>query len=328
MATSAALSSNQTTLSDSSSTNSGYDMIRTVTHSASQSHIQIHSFGATILSYCTPTTTTTGTGSMEHLFVSKQAILDGSVPIRGGIPVVFPIFGPPPTWSGSSMPQHGYARRNAWTLVHEQDDAENARVVYQLDLRDVQHGRGQGNLWSAETDLADRVNCILELTVTFNASHLTTRLTIRNASAVSVGFPFQALLHTYYKVEQGAALQPAQCFVQGLQGYDMDDKVTGESAVAKSDPVTIAGEVDRVYTPPSDGTSSGSLQVTIGVGHDAPRRLHASVWNPHQAKAAAMADFGNEEYHDMICVEPGILGTNHELAAGQEAWLEQTIYVD
>jgi glucose-6-phosphate 1-epimerase len=243
------------------------------------------------------------------------------------------------------MPQHGFARRNVWTLVREQDDAESAKVVYQLDLQDVLHGRGQGNVWSTETNEAeDRVNCTLELAVTFNASHLTTRLTIRNTSVSSTAFPFQALLHTYYNVEQGAALQPTQCFVQGLQGYVMDDKVTGESAVAKTDPVTIAGEVDRVYTPPppsDDGTGDGSLQVTIGVGHQTPRRLHASanvagtmtpvscvVWNPHQAKAAVMADFGNDEYHDMLCVEPGILGTNHELAPGQEAWLEQTIYID
>jgi glucose-6-phosphate 1-epimerase len=298
------------------------------------------------MSYCTPTSTTTSTGSsastMEHLFVSKQAILDGSVPIRGGIPVVFPIFGPPSSSSGSTMPQHGFARRNVWTFVREEDEAESARVVFQLDLQDVQHGRGQGNLWSTETnDVADRVNCTLELTVTFNASHLTTRLTIRNTS-VSTDFPFQALLHTYYKVEEGAALQPSRCFVQGLSGYVMDDKVTGESAVvANSGPVTIAGEVDRVYTPPPSSNSDGSLQVTIGVGQQAPRRLHASasvagtktvpvcvVWNPHLAKAVAMADFGNEEYHDMICVEPGILGSNHELAPGQEAWLEQTIYID
>ncbi|EDN10389.1 predicted protein [Histoplasma mississippiense (nom. inval.)] len=32
----------------------------------------------------------------EQLFLSEKAVLDGSKPIRGGIPLVFPVFGPPP----------------------------------------------------------------------------------------------------------------------------------------------------------------------------------------------------------------------------------------
>ena len=32
------------------------------------------------------------------------------------------------------------------------------------------------------------------------------------------------------------------------------------------------------------------------------------VWNPWVAKAKAMADFGDEEYHHMVCVESGNVG--------------------
>ena len=41
-----------------------------------------------------------------------------------------------------------------------------------------------------------------------------------------------------------------------------------------------------------------------------------------------MSDFGNDEYHDMICVEPGILGEDIVLEAGKEAMLQQVVLVE
>jgi D-hexose-6-phosphate mutarotase len=46
------------------------------------------------------------------------------------------------------------------------------------------------------------------------------------------------------------------------------------------------------------------------------------LWNPWIAKAKAMADFGDEEYHNMVCVESGNVGSNHvTLAPGKSATL-------
>ena len=46
-----------------------------------------------------------------------EAKLDGSKAIRGGIPVVFPNFGP---WQLG--PQHGFARISSWTVDQKGDD--------------------------------------------------------------------------------------------------------------------------------------------------------------------------------------------------------------
>ena len=44
------------------------------------------------------------------------------------------------------------------------------------------------------------------------------------------------------------------------------------------------------------------------------------VWNPWIAKARAMADFGDEEYHGMVCVEAGNVGENKvTLAPGKSS---------
>jgi glucose-6-phosphate 1-epimerase len=302
-------------------------MIRTVTHTASGASIQISAYGATLVSY--------QSGTREHLLVSKQALLDGSAPVRGGIPVVFPIFGPP-TGKTSTMPQHGFARRNLWTAGAEYDTSESASISYQLELSQVTAGRGEGNIWSLSNEQNKDYDCSLVLAVDFNASHLTATLTIRNTGTAA--FPFQALLHTYHKVEGSAALNPDQCFVQGLEGYVCDDKVSRDPPYPQtSEPITITGEVDHVYVPPE---GQDVVQALIGVGNDKTVSMEASgqvdgvsvpvscvVWNPYIEKAAGLADFGNEEYHDMICVEPGILGNDVVLEPGKEAFLTQVIHV-
>ena len=48
--------------------------------------------------------------SVDRIFVSSKAIYTGPKAIRGGIPLVFPQFGPK-----GPLPQHGFARVSKWT---------------------------------------------------------------------------------------------------------------------------------------------------------------------------------------------------------------------
>merc|ERR1712110_424590 len=75
----------------------------------SESSAQIYTYGATVTSWCHK--------GAEKLFLSTKAKLDGSKAIRGGIPVVFPNFGP---WKLG--PQHGFARISNWSIVDRGDD--------------------------------------------------------------------------------------------------------------------------------------------------------------------------------------------------------------
>jgi len=302
--------------------------IRTFTHSSSGAAIKIHPYGATVLSY------SSGKNGKEHLFVSESAVLDGTKPVRGGIPVVFPIFGPPSD-SASTMPQHGFARRNFWTFLSDYDKSESAGCSYELNFKDVVEGKGGKNKWA---DAVSAVyDCTLQLSVDFTASRMTTTLKVENTGKSA--FPFEALLHTYYQVQGHAALDPEQCYVTGLQGYTVTDKVVSAESgkIASTDPITIASEVDRVYSPPSN---IDVVCVTIGVGNKETIHMNATgqvdgtsvpvscvVWNPHKEKAEGMSDFGKDEYNDMICVEPGILGNETMLEPGKEATLEQVVTV-
>ena len=308
------------------------ELLRTIHHSTSGASIQVSAYGATLISY--QSGGTTAVEQREHIFVSKLALLDGTAPVRGGIPLVFPIFGPT-TVVGSTMPQHGLARRNVWTVLKEYDTTESAGITYQLDLCQTSAGRGDGNIWTASEE-NKAYDCTLLYDVDFSGCQMTSKLTIQNTGANA--FPFQCLLHTYYKVEGSAALNPNQCYVQGLEGYLCDDKVTKVPIYThNAEPISIAGEVDRVYAPVS---GKDIVNATIGVGNDRFVTMEASgqvdnvavpiscvVWNPYIEKAAGLADFDNDEYHDMICVEPGILGNDVVLQPGKEAYLQQVIKV-
>ena len=68
-------------------------------------------------------------------------------------------------------------------------------------------------------------------------------------------------------------------------------------------PIRFQEEVDRIYLETEDDC------LVCDEGTD--RRIHIAkegsrstvVWNPWTAKARRMADFGDEEYREMLCVE-------------------------
>jgi glucose-6-phosphate 1-epimerase len=116
-------------------------------------------------------------------------------------------------------------------------------------------------------------------------------------------------------------------------GYLVDDKVSGSLYTCGGEPVVIEGLTDRVYSPTAE---INVVDVTVGIGEGKSLKITASgtcgdkivpvscvVWNPNKENAAGMSDFGDDQYHDMICVEPGILETV-SLEAGHSASLTQT----
>jgi len=49
------------------------------------------------------------------------------------------------------------------------------------------------------------------------------------------------------------------------------------------------------------------------------------VWNPWAEKAKGMADFDDDGYQQMICIEPGLVSGFHTLSPGQAFSLIQEI---
>ena len=240
-------------------------------------------------------------GEPPLLFLSRQSLFAADKAIRGGIPICFPWFG---AREGAAM--HGIARLTTWELTETAaDSAGRVKLIFQLPP-----DRLVGAGWPP---------ALVTLTVTV-AEQLTLELAIRNDTAQD--FVFEDCLHTYFSVGDIAQVE-----ITGLKGVQYLDKVeqfarkleTGEA-------IKIASEVDRVYL-----NTAGTVEIrdakwrrTITVAKSGS--ASTVVWNPWQAKARAMADFGDDEYPGMVCVESGNVGESKvTLKPGQSAALQVTL---
>ena len=285
----------------------------------SGSRVKVHRFGATIISFET-------CSGREVLFLSSLAKLDGSKPIRGGIPLVFPQFGQP----DKSMPQHGFLRNRRWSIGKVYQDPHDSSSCCELHISFPQ-----------EDPQTHKFACQITLLVKLQPTSLTTILSITNTDEQQ-DFEFQALFHTYYRVQGGNATRKQICHVQGLSGYRVYDQITQEHYILQDGAtIHIDREVDRIYSPihnssSSAGTDASPFKLILQTGYETTIEASASidgvhipvsvvVWNPFIEKSKGMVDFDNQEYHDMICVEPGMLTNVPSLKGGQKATFQQVI---
>ncbi|XP_039267980.2 uncharacterized protein LOC120342985 isoform X1 [Styela clava] len=248
------------------------------------SSAKIHLFGATVISWINDNT--------EQLFLSTLSKMDGSKAIRGGIPVVFPNFGP---WSCG--PQHGFARISWWKLQKQEKLEDCVRATFVLEEND--HTL---SLW--------KYRFRLTYTVELRPQELETSLSISNTGTES--FDFTALLHTYFRVSS-----IKECSVTGFEGCTYNDKVTKEDGrVENREKIHVDANVDSVYI--SSGTkchfvSSQGRKIKI----EKQNLKDTVLWNPWSAKAKEMSDFDDEGYLNMICVEAGHVSERKVLQPGE-----------
>jgi D-hexose-6-phosphate mutarotase len=242
-------------------------------------------------------------GEPPILWMSKESKFDEKSPIRGGVPVIFPWFGP---MEGKAA--HGFARVTAWELKEIEVD-DMGRVEVCLELPE-----------SAATAEYSGFKAEYRVLV---ADHLALELQVTNTSKEKV-FTFEDCLHTYFNVQDIKEVR-----ISGLQGVRYLDKVAGGvEKLETDDGFEISSEVDRVYqdtksTVGIHDSSSGRIIYVQKQGSNS-----TVVWNPWIAKSKAMADFGDEEYHGMVCVESGNVGKNKiTLKPGESSTLKATISV-
>lgn len=258
-----------------------------------KSKATVHLHGATITSFQVE--------GEEILFVSEKSVFDNKKAIRGGIPVVFPNFGP---WSLG--PQHGFARTKRWTVKKSLAKSELI-----LSLTDDEETR---KVWDFKFEL--------EYVLTLSANSLKTELVIHNNDDKQ--FDFTSLLHTYIKLDD---INNAK--VSDLTNCVYVDKVNnGVVSKETSDLVQINGETDRVYYSTGKEhtiiTGNANKYNVVIKKENFPDTV---VWNPWIDKAKGMTDFGDEEYKRMICVEAGHIQGRYVLPAKGVVKMGQEIFV-
>jgi glucose-6-phosphate 1-epimerase len=242
------------------------------------------------------------------LWLSKHSFFQRDKPIRGGVPICFPWFGPHP--SDPRAPAHGFARISEWTLVEAQESSAGTLLLgFSLDQRDLPLPPREQYGFHATY----RVILGAELTMT---------LEIENTGADL--FRFEDALHTYFTV--GDIERVA---IAGLESTDYLDKTAGsERRTQPDEPVRFSSETDRIYVETSAVcvVHDPVLQRRIVVSKDGSRST--VVWNPWIDKARAMPDFGDDEWRGMVCVETANVGDAAvRLEPGQTHTMSATVSV-
>ncbi len=231
------------------------------------------------------------------LFLSQCSRFEAERPIRGGVPVIFPWFGP-----REGLGQHGFARVKEWELK-EVVSAPDGSVSVRLQLPDCP----EASAFPAYT---------VEYLVTVNQC-LSLALSVTNKSAQDE-FTFENCLHTYFEASDATAIS-----VTGLKGATYLDQVAAYAQKTEThDAIRIASEVDRLYLNTTDPVQILDPRLGRQVLVEKQGSASTVVWNPWIAKAHQMPDFGNDEYERMVCVESGNVGANRiTLAPGQSSVL-------
>ena len=220
-------------------------------------------------------------GQEPVLWLSDLSFFEEGTAIRGGIPICWPWFGPHPT--DSDKPAHGFARVQMWEVVGSISTPDRLTKL-RLKLRRNAETRA---LWPHSFEL--------EIIVTVGPA-LTVELIAHNQGqeAMTCG----AALHSYFTVSKIGDVA-----VLGLEEDVYIDKLDSNGHKQQSGPITFTAETDRIYldTTADCIIDDPGLARRIRVAKQGSRST--VVWNPWHDKAQRMADFPDEAYHYMLCVE-------------------------
>jgi glucose-6-phosphate 1-epimerase len=212
------------------------------------------------------------------LFVSDKAVFERCMPIRGGIPICLPWFGTNP--KDPSLPAHGWARTNEWELI------ETARSSNQVFVR------------MALT--VDGIQATCELAF---GAELSVDVTVVNARDLPLSY--EIALHTYLEVHSIDDVE-----ITGLEMVPFVDQLKNVTHPGDHRVIRFTEETDRIY-------QGGVDQITlVEQGPNSRIRIvprgskSTVVWNPWIEKSKRMADFGDDEYLRMCCIETANVRAN------------------
>lgn len=237
-------------------------------------------------------------GARPVIFTSSRAVFAPGKAIRGGIPIIFPWFGPHPT--DPKAPQHGVVRAAPWRLDRVEESGDG--VLFELSV--------------APAGFA------LTYRVVFGAS-LGVALGVRNTGAAPAGL--EEALHTYFAVSDVERVT-----VSGLEASPHIDKTANMARIPGSGaPVALAKETDSVYLGVPGALAINDPGWGRRIVIEKTAAASAIVWNPWPEKAGAMSDLGADNWRGFVCVETGNVADNKiSLPAGGSHEMTTRISVD
>ncbi|GGK75852.1 D-hexose-6-phosphate mutarotase [Ornithinimicrobium pekingense] len=268
-------------------------------HASGRSRLVAYDFGAHLAEW--------SVDGVSRVWLSREAVLDGSSPVRGGVPICFPWFAGGP--DGDLSPSHGLVRTAVWRPVPAEHDEVWA---WEISSDDVAGAPGAEHVPGPF-----RARYAVSLRGAEGAEEL--HLALRVTNTGHRDYRAEAALHTYLAVEDVRQVQ-----ILGLEGAAYLDKVSGRREV-QDGPIRLDGETDRIY----DRAGPVVVDDRAALGHHEVRPVGAAqtvVWNPWDRKAADLPDLGDDEWLRFVCVETAARGEHAlALAAGDTVEIAATL---
>ena len=238
-------------------------------------------------------------GEAPLIFMSAKSHFAPGKPIRGGVPICFPWFGP-----REGEPAHGLARLLSWELA-ETSAAKDGSVVVRLRLpQELLKPE-----WSAL-----KTEFVVTVAETLAMELIATNESGGKAAAI------ENCLHTYLQVGDIGAVS-----LSGLEGAPFDDFAFGANgARRKGDParLRITQETNRVYPDNTAAVEIRDEKLKRTVRVEKFNSKSTVVWNPWTTQPMP-EDWGPAEHEQMVCVESGNVKQNRlSLAPGKAASLK------
>lgn len=242
--------------------------------------------GAHVISY-------TPTHQKPVIFTSQEAIFKEGKAIRGGIPICWPWFNAHPSYS--TLPSHGYARNQFWKVIGSDHSEDLTSITLEIIHNQL------------------KVNVTISL-----GKNLAITLTTTNLSEgiQTIG----GALHSYFSISDIEKIS-----IAGLEDTHYIDTLT-ETEELQEREIFIHEETDRIYVNTSETVSIYDPGWNRTIFIDKTGSQSTVIWNPWIEKSNSMADLGDDEYREFVCIEAANAREDvYDLAPGELHTLSTTI---
>ncbi|MDD5697964.1 MAG: D-hexose-6-phosphate mutarotase [Victivallaceae bacterium] len=241
-------------------------------------------------------------GQEAVLWNSEKSWFEPGKPIRGGIPVCWPWFGSHP--DDSALPSHGFARLSEWKPAAA-GECRSGAVFLELKLTP-----------QMIADKFKNADFLLKLRVEVS-SKLSAALIIGNTGKNDLSY--SAALHSYFNISDISRIA-----ISGLDDSTFIDTLDN-TIHRQQGKIRFTAETDRLYedTAATCVIDDPGFRRRVIVAKNGSRST--VIWNPWEAKSRRMPDFGDTEFHNMVCVETANAGTDTRTLTPGESHTLQVI---
>lgn len=246
------------------------DELEYLEFSNNKSHLKLTLQGAHIFDFQVK-------GKERLLFLSETAQFKKGVPIRGGIPICWPWFGPHS--SDKSLPNHGFARILEWKhLETQQISKDKTKITLGLD---------------SSTETLKFFSFTFELRLEIVMSD-TLEVSLITKNTDTKPFELSQALHTYLKIND-----ISKTTLAGLEGSKYYSKVNNTYNNLQNEPLTFTQEIDRVYENVKCTLELNCNEEILVIDTKGSHTI--VVWNPGLELTKSISDLNS--HTKMLCIE-------------------------